>query len=209
MEKIEFTHSSGEIHESFNLTKEQAHKMESVIVFESIVARSIIKRDYSGDEDSAPRVLRTKTGVLARSLQHASTEMERLFLTFLFSTRIEAANTVLAAIEAFEEASNDYKLKSKLVDAARRHFGDSMTTEQIEQHLETMMAKQSRPMKPFKKLIRQVENSNYDYQLFKAMLDEEESSLYIVEIMEDTMHSLKRLKDEGMFKIGSSDEDED
>jgi hypothetical protein len=135
--------------------------------------------------------------------------MERLFLTFLFSTRVEAANTVLAAIEAFEEASTDYKLKSKLVDAARRHFGDSMSTEKIEQHLEDMMARQSRPLKPFKKLIRQVENANYDYQLFKAMLDEDESSLYIVEVMEDTMHSLKRLKDEGMFKIGSSDEDED
>jgi hypothetical protein len=206
MEKIEFTHNSGEIHESFNLTKEQADKLQSVIVFESIVARSIIHRDYSGDEKSAPRVLRTKTGVLSRSLQHASTEMERLFVTFMFTPRADAANTILAALEAFEQASNDYALRSKLIEAAKDHFGDSMSEQKIEQHLEDMMNKQARPLKPFKKLVRQVENANYDFQLFKAVIDDEESSAYVMETVEDTLHSLKRLKDEGLF---SSSEDED
>jgi len=206
MEKIQFSHDSSEIYESFNLTKEQASKLESVIVFEAIVARSIISRDYSGDEKSAPRVLRTKTGVLSRSLQHANTEMERLFITFMFTPRADAANTILAALEAFEEASNDYKLKNKLIEAAKDHFGDSMSEEKIERHLEDMMNKQARPLKPFKKLVRQVENSNYDFQLFKATIDDEESSAYVIEVMEDTMHTLRRLKDEGMFRT-SEDED--
>jgi hypothetical protein len=206
MEKIQFTHSSGEIHESFNLTKEQAHRLESVIVFESIVARSIISRDYSGDEKSAPRVLRTKTGVLSRSLQHANTEMERLFITLMFTPRADAANTILAALEAFEQASNDYALRSKLIEAAKDHFGDAMSEEKIERHLEDMMNKQARPLKPFKKLVRQVENANYDFQLFKAVIDDEESSAYVMETVEDALHTLKRLKDEGLFN-SSQDED--
>lgn len=206
MEKIQFNHGSSEIYESFGLTKEEAHRLESVIVFESIVARSILHRDYKDDEKSAPRVLRTKTGVLSRSLQHANTEMERLFMTFLFSLRSEAANTILAALEAFDQASQDRTLKAKLVEAAKDHFGDAMSKEKIEQHLDNMMSKQSRPLKPFKKLVRQVENSNYDFMLFKALIDEEESSEYVMEVMEDTLQSLKRLKDEGLF---SSSEDED
>jgi hypothetical protein len=209
MEKITFNHDSIEIYESFSLTKEQADKLESVIVFESIVANSILNRDYKDDETLAPRVLRTKTGVLSRSLRYASTEMERLFLTFVFATKSQSANTVLNTIEAFEKASQDYSLKSKLLEAAEEHFGDKMSKERIEKSLEEMIAKQSRPMKPFKKLIRLVENSNYDFNLFKAMIDEEESSTYIIDIMEDTLDTFKRFKNEGIFKENHLDEDED
>jgi len=210
MEKIQFNHDGIEMYESFNLTKEQADRLESVIVFESIVARSIIKQDYNDDERSAPRALRTKTGVLSRSLKYASTEMEKLFLAFLFHTRAEIANTVIAATQAFDEASVDYKLRSKLIEAAQNHFGDSMSREAIEIHLNNMMEKQARPLKPFKKLIRQVENSNYDFNLFAAMLDEDEPSSYVMDILESSMDGIKRMKDEGMFKMGShDDEDED
>jgi hypothetical protein len=209
MENIQFNHDSIEMYESFSLTKEQANRLESVIVFESIVANSIINRDYKDDENSAPRVLRTKTGVLSRSLKYASTDMEKLFLTFVFATRAQNANTILSALEAFDNASTNYELKAKLVEHAEKHFGDKMSKSIIEKHLEEMMAKQARPLKPFKKLIRQVENSNYDFSLFKAMIDEEESSSYIMEIMEDTMQSIERFKDEGMFRMGSSDAEND
>jgi len=208
MEKIVFNHDSSEIYESFNLTQEQAHRLETAIIFESIVARSIVHRDYKGEERTAPRVLRTKTGVLSRSLQYASTDMERLFMTFLFATRSEMANTLVAAVEAFDEASQDYKLRSKLIEAAQDHFGDSMTREAIERHLENMMEKQARPLKQFRKLVRQVENSGYDFHLFKAMIDEEESSRYVLEIVEDSMDGIKRMKDDGMFRM-SSEDDED
>lgn len=209
MEKIQFNHDSIEMYESFNLTKEQADRLESVIVFESIVANSILNRDYKDDETLAPRVLRTKTGVLSRSLKHAATEMERLFLTFIFATKAQNANTILSALDAFHNASTNYELKAKLIKHAEKHFGDKMSKSMIERHLEEMMTKQARPLKQFKKLVRQVENSNYDFSLFKAMIDEEESSSYVMEIMEDTMQSIERLKDEGMFKMGSRDDEND
>jgi len=208
MEKISFNHDGVEMYESFNLTKEQANRLESVIVFESIVARSIIKHDYNGEERTAPRALRTKTGILARSLKYASTEMERLFLSFLFHTRAEVSNTIIAAVEAFDTASQDYKLRSKLIEAAQDHFGDSMSRQAIEKHLDDMMEKQARPLKGFRKLVRQVENSNYDFNLFTAMIDEEEASTYVMDILEDSMDGIKRLKKDGMFKI-ESEEDED
>lgn len=208
MEKTTFNHDGIEMYESFNLTKEQADRLESAIVFESIVARSIIKHDYNGEERTAPRALRTKTGVLARSLKYANTEMEKLFLTFLFHTRAELANTVIAASEAFNEASQDYQMRVKLIEAAQNHFGDKMSREAIERHLDNMMEKQARPLKPFRKLVRQVENSNYDFHLFNAMIDEDEASSYVMDVLESSMDGIKRLKDEGMFKM-SSDEDED
>ncbi len=208
MEKTTFNHDGIEMYESFNLTKEQADRLESAIVFESIVARSIIKQDYNGEERIAPRALRTKTGVLARSLKYANTEMEKLFLTFLFHTRAELANTVIAASEAFNEASQDYQMRVKLIEAAQNHFGDKMSREAIERHLDNMMEKQARPLKPFRKLVRQVENSNYDFHLFNAMIDEDEASSYVMDVLESSMDGIKRLKDEGMFKM-SSDEDED
>ena len=209
MEKIQFNHDSIEMYESFGLTKEQANKLESVIVFESIVARSIIQKDYDGEERTAPRALRTKTGVLSRSLKYAGSEMERLFLTFLFHNRAEVANTVIAAAEAFDQSSQDYEIRSKLIEAAQDHFGDRMSREAIEAHLNNMMEKQGRPLKPFKKLVRQVENSNYDFNLFAAMLDEDEAPTYVMDILESSMDAIKRMKDEGMFKMGSSEEDED
>ena len=209
MENIQFNHDSIEMYESFSLTKEQANRLESVIVFESIVANSIINRDYKDDESSAPRVLRTKTGVLSRSLKYASTDMEKLFLTIVFATRAQNANTILSALEAFDNASTNYELKAKLIEHAEKHFGDKMSKSIIEKHLEDTMTKQSRPLKLFKKLVRQVENSNYDFQLFKATIDEEESSSYAIEIMEDTMQSIERFKDEGMFRMGSSDVEND
>ena len=208
MGSIQFNHDGIEMYESFNLTKEQADRLESVIVFESIVARSIIKLDYNGEERSAPRALRTKTGVLSRSLKYASTEMEKLFLAFLFHTRAEIANTVIAAAEAFDEASRDYEMRSKLIEAAENHFGESMSREAIEVHLNNMMDKQARPLKPFKKLIRQVENSNYDFNLFAAMLDEDEAPTYVMDILESSMDGIKRMKDEGMFRMSSGDDEE-
>lgn len=208
MEKTTFNHDGIEMYESFNLTKEQADRLESAIVFESIVARSIIKHDYNGEERTAPRALRTKTGVLSRSLKYANTEMEKLFLTFLFHTRAELANTVIAAAEAFDQASQDYQMRIKLIEAAQNHFGDKMSKEAIERHLDNMMEKQARPLKPFRKLIRQVENSNYDFHLFNAMIDEDEASSYVMDVLESSMDGIKRMKDEGMFKMGS-DEDED
>ena len=192
MGSIQFNHDGIEMYESFNLTKQQADRLESVIVFESIVARSIIKLDYNGEERSAPRALRTKTGVLSRSLKYANAEMEKLFLAFLFYTRAEIANTVIAASEAFDEASRDYQMRSKL----------------IELHLNNMMDKQARPLKPFKKLIRQVENSNYDFNLFAAMLDEDEAPTYVMDILESSMDGIKRMKDEGMFRMSSGDDEE-
>ena len=208
MEKIQFNHDGIEMYESFGLTKQQADKLESVIVFESIVARSIIQRDYDGEERTAPRALRTKTGVLSRSLKYASSEMERLFLTFLFSTRAEVANMVISAAEAFDQASTDHALRSKLIEAAQDHFGDKMSRQAIEAHLNNMMEKQGRPLKPFRKLVRQVENSNYDFNLFAAMLDEDEAPTYVMDILESSMDNIKRMKDEGMFKM-DLEEDED
>ena len=83
-----------------------------------------------------------------------------------------------------------------------------MSREAIEIHLNNMMDKQARPLKPFKKLIRQVENSNYDFNLFAAMLDEDEASTYVMDILESSMDGIKRMKDEGMFRMSSEDDEE-
>jgi hypothetical protein len=60
-----------------------------------------------------------------------------------------------------------------------------------------MFAKQVRPFKPMKKLIRQIDNSNYDYSLFKAMLDDDENGdAYIPEIIEDIIENVKGMNED-------------
>lgn len=59
-----------------------------------------------------------------------------------------------------------------------------------------MFTKQTRPFKPMKKLIRQIDNSNYDYSLFKAMLDDEDGDkdAYIPEVVEDMIEHVKGMR---------------
>ena len=208
MEKIEFNHDASGLRESFMLSEERSDKLQAAIVFESIVAHTIVVKDYGDDHDEAPRVLRTKTGVLSRTLQYAMNERERLFLSFIFINRHEAINNVMAALTALEQSVTDGGLRDKLVSAGEEAFGGSMTKEELIKHFEDTIRKKTRPLKPLQKLVRQVENSNYDFNLFNAMIDEDESSGYAMEVIEESLEVLKNLSRSGLFKK-SDNEDED
>lgn len=207
MEKILFNHDATGLRESFMLSEERSDKLQSAIVFESIVAHTIVVKDYA-DEDDAPRVLRTKTGVLSRTLQYAMDEKERLFLSFIFINRHEAINNVMSALTALERSVTDSNLREKLLNAGEEAFGGKMTSEELLKHFEDTMRKKTRPLKPLQKLVRQVENSNYDFHLFNAMIDEDESSGYAMEVIEESLEVLKNLSRSGLFKRPEN-EDED
>ena len=208
MEKILFNHDASGLCESFMLSEERSDKLQAAIVFESIVAHTIIVKDYGHDHDEAPRVLRTKTGVLSRTLQYAMDERERLFLSFIFINRHEVINNVMSALTALESSVTDSNLREKLLNAGEEAFGGKMTSEELLKHFEDTMRKKTRPLKPLQKLVRQVENSNYDFHLFNAMIDEDESSGYAMEVIEESLEVLKNLSRSGLFKR-PEEEDED
>jgi hypothetical protein len=192
--EITFNHEGVQIHESFNLTKEQGNKIDSVIMFETIVADRIIEVHYEGERKAAPREVRTKTGVLSRCLQYATTDQEKFYLAYAFVNKHNMTMAVLAGYEALSATTEGSKLRDKLIEGAKEHFGDKFSQEDLEEKLERMLDSKARPFKPMKKLIRQVDNSNYDYSLFKAMLDEDEGDNYIPELLEDIMENVKGLE---------------
>lgn len=207
MEKIQFNHDASGLSESFMLSDERADRLQSAIVFESIVANSIVVKQYD-DEDEAPRVLRTKTGVLSRSLQYAMSEQERLFMSFIFINRHEGINQALGALRALEQAAGDENLRSRLIDAGQDAFDGKMSTEDLMKHFEETIRKKTRPLKPLQKLVRQVENSNYDFMLFNATIDDEESSGYAMEVIEDSLEALKQIAKSGFFKKRDEDDED-
>jgi hypothetical protein len=196
MEKITFNHEGVHIHDSFNLTKEQGNKIDSVIMFETIVADRMLEVQYEGIRENAPREIKTKTGVLARCMNYTSTDQEKIYLAYAFASKHHAALSVLAGYEALRRVTDkDGELRSQFIEAARDHFGDKFSEEKLEEKLEEMVGSKTRPFKPVKKLIRQVDASNYDYSLFKAMLDEEDGDAYIPELIDDIVANVKDLDD--------------
>lgn len=202
MENITFNHEGIGIHESFNLTEQQGNKLDSIIMFETIVADRIIEVEYEGIREDAPREVRTKTGVLARCLRYASNDQEKMYLAYAFVNKHNMSLKLVAGYEALVKTMADGELREKMIEGAKEHFGNQFSLEKLYEKLEEMVSKQARPFKPMKKLIRQIDNSNYDYALFKAMLDDEDGDkdAYIPELVEDMVSLIKSMR---------SDNDED
>lgn len=194
--EITFNHEGVKIHDSFNLTEQQGNKLDSIIIFESIVADRIVEVEYRGIREDAPREVRTKTGVLARCLNYAASDQEKMYLAYAFINKHTAALTLLAGYEALIKTMSDDRLRDKMIEGAKEHFGEQFSIEKLEEKLQDMFTKQTRPFKPMKKLIRQIDNSNYDYSLFKAMLDDEDGDkdAYIPEVVEDMIEHIKEMR---------------
>ena len=210
MQKIEMNHDCTQLYESFMLSKEQSNRIDSVIWFESIVADNIIDRDYEGNPRKAPRVLRTKTGILSRCTKYAQDEQELAYMMFIFMGKHEMINKMLGIYSGITRALTDISQLDDVVDRAHDEFKDKMSRDEVKDKLHEMLSKTSRPLKPLKKLIRQVENSNYDFSLFKAMIDEEDNpDAYLVEVIEESAETLNNMKKSGMFGISKDEDDED
>ena len=209
--EIKFNHEGIDLYKSFSLTKEQGDKLDSIIFFESIVADSIIEKDYNGKSEQAPRVLKTKTGVLSRCMEHVKDDQEAAYLLFVFMGKHEMIHRMLAMYSVLNEKMvGDSEEKSEVIRRAYEHFKDRMSMEEVKEKFSEMMAQATRPFKPLKKLLRQVENSNYNFSLFKAMIDDDDNpDGYISEVIADSVHSLKLLKKSGLFSSSSFDDDED
>jgi hypothetical protein len=196
--KITFNHEGVKIHDSFNLTKEQGEKLDSIIMFETIVADRILEVHYEGIREDAPREIKTKTGVLSRCMKYASNDQEAFYLAYAFVNKHNATLTVLAGYEALSRVGDkDSPLHIAMIEGARREFGDKFSDEQLQEKLEDMLGSKTRPFKPMRKLIRQIDSSNYDYTLFKAMLDDDDNAdAYIPEIIEDIIENVKGMNED-------------
>ena len=191
--EITFNHDAVKIYDSFKLTKEQADKLDSVIMFETIVADRILEVHYEGDKENAPREIQTKTGVLSRCLKYTNNDQEKMYLAFAFINKHNATTAVLTGYEAMSRVTDkDNALHSSMIEAAREHFGDKFSEKELQEKMEDMLSSKTRPFKPMRKLVRQIDNSNYDYTLFKSMLDDEENGdSYIPEVIEDIVENIK------------------
>jgi hypothetical protein len=194
---ITFNHEGVKIHDSFNLTQEQGNRLDSAIMFETIVADRILEVHYEGIREDAPREIKTKTGVLSRCLKYATNDQETMYLAYAFVNKHSATLSALAGYEAFTKIGDtNGPLHQEMIRAAKDHFGDKFSPDQLQEKLEDMIGSKTRPFKPMRKLIRQVDASNYDYSLFKAMLDEEDGDAYIPELIEDIIENVKGMNED-------------
>lgn len=207
MLEIKLNHDAVKMYDSFMLSENQGKRIDSIIAFESIVADNIVEKDYDGESSRAPRVLRTKTGVMSRCMKHVQNEQEMAYLMFVFMGKHELAHKLLAMYTGLSKAMSQNT--DEIVQKAKDHFKDELAVDEIKERIEVMLEQTARPLRPLKKLIRQIENSNYDFALFKAMIDEEDGpDSYIADVIEDSIVALKHLKSSGLFK-SSEDEDDD
>lgn len=194
---ITFNHDGVKIHDSFNLTEQQGNRLDSVIMFETIVADRILDVHYEGVREDAPREIKTKTGVLSRCLKYATNDQETMYLAYAFVNKHNATLSALAGYEALSRVGDkNSPLHTALIEGAKEHFGDKFSDEQLQEKLEDMLGSKTRPFKPMRKLIRQIDASNYDYSLFKAMLDEEDGDAYIPELIEDIIENVKGMSED-------------
>lgn len=194
---ITFNHDGVKIHDSFNLTEQQGNRLDSVIMFETIVADRILDVHYEGVREDAPREIKTKTGVLSRCLKYATNDQETMYLAYAFVNKHNATLSALAGYEALSRVGDkNSPLHTALIEGAKEHFGDKFSDEQLQEKLEDMIGSKTRPFKPMRKLIRQIDASNYDYSLFKAMLDEEDGDAYIPELIEDIIENVKGMSED-------------
>jgi hypothetical protein len=116
-----------------------------------------------------------------------------MYLAYAFVNKHNATIAVLAGYEALSRVTDkDSALHSSMIEAAREHFGDKFSEKELQEKMEDMLSSKTRPFKPMKKLVRQIDNSNYDYTLFKSMLDDEENGdSYIPEVIEDIVENVK------------------
>ncbi len=195
--EITFNHEGVKIHDSFNLTEQQGNRLDSVIMFETIVADRILDVHYEGIREDAPREIKTKTGVLSRCLKYATNDQETMYLAYAFVNKHNATLSALAGYEALSRVGDkNSPLHTALIEGAKEHFGDKFSDEQLQEKLEDMLGSKTRPFKPMRKLIRQIDASNYDYSLFKAMLDEEDGDAYIPELIEDIIENVKGMSED-------------
>jgi hypothetical protein len=194
---ITFNHEGVKIHDSFNLTEEQGNRLNSIIMFETIVADRILEVHYEGIREDAPREIKTKTGVLSRCMKYTTSDQEMIYVAYAFSSKHHATLGVLAGYEAFlRVADKNSPLHRAMIEGARKEFGDKFSDDQLQEKLEDMLSAKTRPFKPMRKLIRQIDSSNYDYTLFKAMLDDDDNGdSYIIEIIEDIIDNVKGMDD--------------
>ena len=204
---VKFDHEGRELYKSFMLTESQGKRLDSIIAFESIVADSIINQDYDGDSKAAPRVLKTKTGVASRCLKHAKNEQEAAYMLFVFIGKHDSVSKLLALYESINDM-----LSGQIENVAMKEKGDfpHMPEEEIRSRITEVLRDAARPLKPMKKLIRQIENANHDFDLFKAMIDEDDNpEEYIADVIDDSVMALKNLQQSGLFKMRREDEDDE
>lgn len=184
---ITFNHSSNHVHEAFNLTKEVADNTLTRITYEALKCH-LIAQDFEDNGENIPELLHKKTKVLEDLIKTTNSDSELIYMSFSFLVWFEKVNQLYGKVTGIREAFTTGEMKDKLFSAAKEALPDHLA-DSIESRLDGFIDNKISGIRRFERLIREVKNSNYDYQLFLAIIDGDHD--YVHDIVADTINNLE------------------
>jgi hypothetical protein len=164
-----FNHEDKEMHVAFCIDQETADKIIGRIIFETLKS-NCIERDFEEIGEEPPATLMKKTSVLETVLKSITSKQEELFAAFFFLVWHEKTNYVWRKQLEVKEKLSSSVLMDKLKEGASEvfaHISQSVLQNKIDEFAKEKMAE----FKGYNRIVKQVINSNYDFDLFSAIID--------------------------------------
>lgn len=174
MFNVEFNHDGVKMHETFNISDDRAKRIYSIMFFETI-SSFMLAGDLFDNWDDSPRNLITKSGKLERVLSKIQNDQEKYYVLacyFIEATKIEHvlekyAKSRLITNLKFESLSND-KTKELIMDILKT-LGEEI-------------------FKDLDNIIDKIKISNDDFNIFLALLDNDDPDEYIENTVREILH---------------------
>lgn len=183
MKSICLNHDGENAVEMFDLTKDDGHRIKNLITFETL--KGYLLSDELYTDDSAPRILTTKSGCIERCLDRLYTDSEKAFFFMIF----------INTHDGIGKAYSIYKHLDEHIE--RMTQGDDYTNldDGIDGQLKRLIVKKiSQDIKQKFSLIGEVleciKNNNYNYELFMDEFSDKHGDL--TDAIAENLTELKR-----------------
>jgi hypothetical protein len=191
---LTFNHKEQAVEKAFGLESvESGKEIIGRIIFETIKAHLSIE-ELVKLEEKLPANLTTKTGVLEAVLKGVQSESEKAYALYSFTIYHEKVKYIRTEYEKITDKGRMDHFKDKVFNDPNvkdliQNLGlDGDIDDILRDKLELFEAVKLKEFKGYLRLQRQVENSGYDFALFKAIIDSDFE--YIVDIIDDTVKEL-------------------
>lgn len=181
--EYKFKHDSNEMHDAFCLTEDVTQNIICRIIFESTKA-NLLEKDFKDAGEEVPSELMKKTSVLETIIKTVDNKQEEIFAIFSFLIWHEKANYVWQKRVQTYEKLGDNRIMDKLKEGALDSF-PGLDLSILEDKIKGFVKEKMAEFKRFDRLTKQIVNSNYDFVLFKAIIDGECD--YVIDVVNDTM----------------------
>lgn len=179
MNPLILNHDGVKLHECFNIEPDRAKRLYSIMFYETISTFIIAGDMFDDPFEDSPRELVTKSGKLERCLTRVSDSQEKYFMLasyFIESTKIEHVLEKYAKSNLINKVAQRESSTSEIPDAVKDLIMDLLKNLGNE------------IFKDLAKIIEVIKISNNDFNIFLAMLDQDDPDAYIQNAVDSIIH---------------------